>query len=513
MRIHVTFIDRVGITQEVLALLGGRNLNLDAVEMVPPNVYIDAPTLSAEVLGELRGALLAIHGVQAVEVVDMLPGQRRHLQLDALLAAMADPVLAVDNAGRVLLANPAFASLCAVDPNGRSIGAVFDDQALLQALLEQEFRLPLREVVLNSSALLLDAMPISEPGAEDSRPLAGALLTLYSPSRIGARLAALHHDHAEGFDALLGDSAPMRTLKARAQRVAALDAPLLIGGETGTGKELLARACHAASNRRNASFLALNCAALPESLAESELFGYAPGAFTGAQRGGKPGLLELAGGGTVFLDEIGEMSPYLQAKLLRFLSDGSFRRVGGEREEKADVRIISATHRDLERMVREGSFREDLFYRLNVLNLDMPPLRDRGQDILLLGRHFIAQACTQIQRPACRLAPSTYPALLSNRWPGNVRQLQNVLFRAAAICESNIIDIGDLDIAGSEIAQQTVATEVESLEAAVGAFEKALLERLYAAHPSSRQLAARLKTSHTAIAQRLRKYGIPTKAR
>ncbi|WP_416422648.1 sigma-54-dependent transcriptional regulator [Pseudomonas sp. App30] len=499
MRIHVSFIDRVGITQEVLALLGARNLNLDAVEMVPPNVYIDAPTLSPKVLDELREALLSVRGVQNVNVVDILPGQRRHLQLDALLAAMTDPVLALDSAGNVLLANPALISLYGREPAGESVTELFRDPNLLDTLLDQGFRLPLREVSVNGETLLLDATPITD---------AGALLTLYPPNRIGERLAALHHDHAEGFDSLLGDSPPIRTLKARAQRVAALDAPLLIQGETGTGKELVARACHAISARHSAPFLALNCAALPENLAESELFGYAPGAFTGAQRGGKPGLMELAHQGTVFLDEIGEMSPYLQAKLLRFLNDGSFRRVGGDKEVKVNVRILSATHRDLEKMVSEGAFREDLFYRLNVLNLDVPPLRERGQDILLLARSFMQQACTQIQRPICRLAPATYPALLGNRWPGNVRQLQNVIFRAAAICEGSLVDIGDLDIAGTAVARHTSDGEVDSLEQAVGDFEKALLEKLYASFPSTRQLATRLQTSHTAIAHRLRKYGI-----
>lgn len=498
MRIHVSFHDRVGITQEVLALLGARNLNLDAVEMVPPNVYIDAPTLSAQVLDELRGALLAIAGVQAVTVVDILPGQRRHLQLDALLAAMGDPVLALDSAGKVLLANPAMVSLYCRDPAGEPIDSVCAAPGLLAALQEQGFRLPLREVTVSGETLLLDATPI---------PHAGALVTLYPPNRMGERLAALQHGHAEGFDALLGEAQVIHQLKARAQRVAALDAPLLIQGETGTGKELVARACHAASLRHNAPFLALNCAALPENLAESELFGYAPGAFTGAQRGGKPGLVELAHKGTVFLDEIGEMSPYLQAKLLRFLNDGSFRRVGGEREVRVDVRILSATHRDLARRVAEGSFREDLYYRLNVLNLEVPPLRERGQDILLLARWFMRQACTQIGRPVRRLAPATYPALLSNRWPGNVRQLQNVIFRAAAICDANVVDIGDLDIAGTSVAASG-EREVVSLEQAVEDFERALLEKLYEQHPSSRQLASRLHTSHTAIANRLRKYGI-----
>ncbi|NBA94637.1 sigma-54-dependent transcriptional regulator [Pseudomonas sp. R5(2019)] len=502
MRIHVSFIDRVGITQEVLALLGARNLNLDAVEMVPPNVYIDAPTLSPLVLEELHDALLSVRGVEAVTVVDILPGQRRHLQLEALLAAMTDPVLALDSRGNVLLANPALIALYGREPAGAPVAELFADPDLLGALLEHGFHLPMREVVLNGQTLLLDATPITD---------AGALLTLYPPNRIGERLSALRHDHAEGFDALLGDSIPIRTLKARAQRVATLDAPLLIHGETGTGKELVARASHAISARHSAPFLALNCAALPESLAESELFGYAPGAFTGAQRGGKPGLMELANEGTVFLDEIGEMSPYLQAKLLRFLNDGSFRRVGGDREIKVNVRILSATHRDLEKMVAEGSFREDLFYRLNVLNLQVPPLRERGQDILMLARYFMQQACTQIQRPVCRLAPGTYPALLGNRWPGNVRQLQNVIFRAAAICESSLVDIGDLDIAGTSVARENDG-EVGSLEEAVENFEKALLEKLYASYPSTRQLASRLQTSHTAIAHRLRKYGITSKS-
>ncbi|PTQ73636.1 sigma-54-dependent transcriptional regulator [Pseudomonas sp. GV071] len=508
MRIHVSFIDRVGITQEVLALLGGRNLNLDAVEMIPPNVYIDAPTLSPQVLEELRDALLQIKGVQSMHVVDILPGQRRRLQLDALLAAMTDPVLAVDDSGHVLLANPALTALCGHEAAGEPLATLFDDEGLQQALIDHGFRLPMREVSLKGQALLLDAMPITDtPTGSQQQQLAGGLLTLYLPNRIGERLSALHHDHAEGFDSLLGDSQPVRNLKARAQRIATLDAPLLIRGETGTGKELVARACHALSPRSNAPFLALNCAALPENLAESELFGYAPGAFTGAQRGGKPGLLELAHQGTVFLDEIGEMSPYLQAKLLRFLSDGSFRRVGGDREMKVDVRILSATHRDLEQMVSQGSFREDLFYRLNVLTLEVPPLRERGHDILLLARHFMQQACAQIQRPICRLTPGTYPALLSNPWPGNVRQLQNVIFRAAAVCDSPLVDVGDLDIAGTAVAPQAEG-EVRSLEEAVDGFEKGLLEKLYSSYPSSRQLAARLLTSHTAIAKRLKKYGI-----
>jgi TyrR family helix-turn-helix protein len=510
MRIHVTFIDRVGITQEVLALLGGRNLNLEAVEMIPPNVYIDAPTLGPEVLDELSGALLAVRGVQAVKMVDILPGQRRRLQLDALLAAVSDPVLAVDDSGHVLLANPSLIGLYGRDPTGEPLSNLFDDPGLAQNLIDRGFRLPMCDVAFKGQSLLLDATPVSGTADAGSQDLAGGLLTLYPPSRIGERLASLRHESGEGMENLLGKSPPLKQLKTRLRKVAGLEAHLLIRGETGTGKELVARACHALSDRRDAPFLALNCAALPESLAESELFGYSAGAFTGAQRGGKPGLLELADGGTVFLDEVGEMSPYLQAKLLRFLSDGCFRRVGGDREVHVNVRVLGATHRNLERMVSEGSFREDLFYRLNVLNLDVPPLRERGQDIVLLAEHFLDQACAQIQRPSCRLAPATYPVLLGNRWSGNVRQLQNVIFRAAAICEGDIIDCDSLELAGTALGTpQADPLAITSLEDAVQGFEKNLLEQLYAAYPSTRQLAARLNTSHTAIGQRLRKYGIP----
>jgi len=354
---------------------------------------------------------------------------------------------------------------------------------------------------------------VNEAARAAGQGAAGGVVTLQSPRRVGDRLQALHHlAPAGGFEAIIGRSPPMRALKARAARVAAVEAPLLVRGETGTGKELVAHACHLASARRDAPFLALNCAALPESLAESELFGYAPGAFTGAHRGGKPGLLEMADHGTIFLDEIGEMSPYLQAKLLRFLNDGRFRRVAGDRELQVDVRVLSATHRDLEDMVARGLFREDLFYRLNVLTLQVPPLRERGDDILLLARHFLGRACAQVQRPTCRLGAPAVAALLAGSWPGNVRQLHNVIFRAATMTDAAVLDAADLDLAGSRVGDEGGGARAGSWAEAVAAFEKGMLERLYPAHPSSRKLAARLGTSHTMIAKKLRRHGIPARA-
>ncbi len=505
MRIDITFADRVGIAHEILAVLAARKLNVVAVEVDPPHIYIDAPGLLSDAMEGLRTALLEVSGVASITQVDMLPGTRRRLHLAAVLAAIPDPVLAVDGGGTVILANAAAEAPGAL--GGKRIGELFGDEALHSELIAEGFQIPVREIMFQGQPFLLDVRPITE---KDPLKPAGGVLTLHAPSRLGERLQALQNFDEGGFDAILGDSPAIRGLKARAARVAAVDAPLLILGETGTGKELIAHACHRASTRKGKTFLALNCAALPENLAESELFGYAPGSFTGAQRGGKPGLLELADQGTVFLDEIGEMSPYLQAKLLRFLNDGSFRRVGGDREQKVDVRIISATHRKLDQMVAEGDFREDLYYRLNVLSLQVPPLRDRGDDILLLARHFIARACAQAQRPACRLTSAAGSALLANPWRGNVRQLENVIFRAVTMSDSLWLDAPDLELASFRMGPGADAAEIaQSWEEALAEFERSLLGRLFPHFPSSRKLAARLNTSHTMIANKLRRYGIP----
>ena len=507
MRIDVHFTDRVGIAQEILSVLAVRALNVVAVEVDPPHIYIDVPDLSESGFRILQQALRAVDGVQAVTELAMLPGVRRRLYLDALMRALADPVLAVDHQGVVQVANGAAEAAAGVSGAslvGQPIDSLLASSGLAERLADSGYHLPPCEVELGGESFLLETVPLAE---QDGRAV-GAVATLHAPHRLGERLSALQNFDAGGFEAILGESPPLQQLKQRAARMAAVDAPLLITGETGTGKELIAHACHTASSRNGEPFFALNCAAVPENLAESELFGYAPGAFSGALRSGKPGLLELADGGTVFLDEIGEMSPYLQAKLLRFLNDGRFRRDGGDREIAVDVRIISATHRQLEKMVAEGAFRQDLLFRLNVLHLDVPPLRARPDDILPLARHFVARACAQAGQPVARLTGAASAALLTNPWPGNVRQLQNVIFRAVTMAETPVIDAPALELAGAASGGPESMLGADSLEAAVAGFEKALLSRLYLEFPSTRLLARRLATSHSAIAMRLRKYGI-----
>ena len=230
-------------------------------------------------------------------------------------------------------------------------------------------------------------------------------------------------------DQIVGESPGMQELRKLIQTVAQTDARVLILGESGTGKELVAGALHHLSRRREANYTRINCAAIPETLLESELFGHEKGAFTGALKQ-KPGRVEEADGGTIFLDEIADMSKPLQAKLLRFLEDGTFTRVGGTQELRVNVRLIAATNRDLAQAIAGGQFREDLFHRLNVVQIQLPPLRDRGEDALLLAEHFLKMFRSSMTKNVDGLAPAARQKMLLHRWPGNVRELRNAIERA-----------------------------------------------------------------------------------
>jgi DNA-binding NtrC family response regulator len=230
-------------------------------------------------------------------------------------------------------------------------------------------------------------------------------------------------------DQIIGESPKMRELRQLIQTVAPTDTRALVLGESGTGKELVAGALHGLSRRRGANYIRINCAAIPETLLESELFGHEKGAFTGALKQ-KPGRVEEADGGSIFLDEIADMSKPLQAKLLRFLEDGTFTRVGGTQELRVNVRLIAATNRDIVQAIAAGHFREDLFHRLNVVQFRLPPLRERGDDVPLLAEHFLKMFRSALNKNVDGLAPASRSRLLSHAWPGNVRELRNVIERA-----------------------------------------------------------------------------------
>jgi len=284
----------------------------------------------------------------------------------------------------------------------------------------------------------------------------------------------------------------------------------LLTGETGTGKEVLARAIHAQSGRRNEAFVAVNCGAIPETLLESELFGHAKGAFTGADRA-RRGLFAAADGGTLFLDEIGELPSALQVKLLRVLQDQEVRPIGESKSRKVDVRVLAATARDIDREVSAGRFREDLYYRLNVVRVRVPPLRDRREDIPLLVDHFLGHFRDSLGKPVRAIADDALDRLTCYRWPGNVRELENVIERALILATSDRITLAELpaNVVSPESGEKPVRPGQLSLKRARRHFEEEMIRKALAATGGNRTHAARLlEISHRALLYKIKEYGI-----
>jgi formate hydrogenlyase transcriptional activator len=324
--------------------------------------------------------------------------------------------------------------------------------------------------------------------------------------RLEARVKSLSSELAArtGHGRIIGRSDQWRAVLKAATQVAATDTTALLHGESGTGKEVVARFIHRASNRKTGPFVAINCAALPEQLLESELFGYERGAFTGAQQM-KPGQLELASGGVLFLDEVSEMSASAQAKFLRVLQEREFQRLGGTRTLKADVRVIAATNRDLKKAMERGDFREDLFYRLQVFDIKLPSLRDRATDILPLGEAFLQEIGQMFGRPPAGLTHDAKDALLRYHWPGNVRELRNALERAAILCEGGLITAEHLSLNREWASEPPDATAPSTMN--VSEVEREMIRKALAECRSNKSRAAeRLGLSRTQLYVRMRKY-------
>ena len=323
------------------------------------------------------------------------------------------------------------------------------------------------------------------------------------------RLSKINVVDSHAFDIFATQSQPMQKLIAQAKAFSMQREPLLITGETGTGKDLLATACHQYSPRGEQTFLGLNCAAMPDEVVESELYGHAAGAYPGALES-KKGFFEQANGGSVLLDGIDEMSFQMQTKLLRFINDGYFRRVGDDNEVYVDVRIICATKVDLAELVEQGKFRKDLYYRLNVLSLNLPSLQERQDDIAPLTHIFIDEFANKQGIDAPTVSKDVNAYLTQYSWPGNVRQLKNVLYSALAQLTSSQLTVKDIVLPAITSTQISWINNIENktLDEMTKQFEKEVLKSLYIDYPSSRKLAKRLGVSHTAIANKLRDYGV-----
>ncbi len=436
----------------------------------------------------------------------------------ALVQGFSEGLVAVDNDGIVTEINARGGQILGINAalaRGSRLDQVYRGEAPILQVVKTGKEYRNQEIVVDaggrraqsSASLLRD-----EDGA-----IVGAvafLRALQAPSAM--RKAPVFFAHRYQFEDIVGDSLAMQTAKEWASLAATCNSTVLILGDSGTGKELFANAIHHASARSRGPFLALNCAAMPESLIESELFGYTDGSFTGAKRGGQSGKFEMANGGTIFLDEIGEMSLGVQAKLLRVLQERTVSRIGSSTEINVDIRVIAATHCDLTRDVEAGRFREDLYYRLAVLEVKIPPLRERKEDIPVLARSLVNKISKRLERPAVAIGADGFEKLSGYSWPGNVREMENVLERAlvrgrgAPTLTSDHIE---LPVNGIRHSAACVQEPPHAAEATGGSRlrdveKRAIAEALGTCRGNVKQAAARLGIARNTLYRKMQEFGL-----
>jgi len=594
LRMECIFRDRVGIVSDLSSLLAGQALSIVSMEVerrpggaaaprvsgqapapaTPPAsaltsapasasipgmdrafVYLEADSPSDVDRAALFETLGRIPDLLEFRIVDTLPAEERANRFLVLLDNLRDGVLSIDAQGRVTsinkVAREAYGctggavesgtpgkpgtpgSAPAADLSGLPLDALgLPDRGILDCLSGRELVDAKREVATPGGGRL-QFFVTRRPIRDGEGRIIGAVEVARDMREIRKLARSITEPMQVTFGDIVGQHPAIGFAISFARRVAATDSIIAIRGESGTGKELFARAIHTASGRQG-PFVPVNCAALPEQLLESELFGYEAGAFTGGRREGKPGLFETARGGTVLLDEIGDMPLASQAKMLRVMQEGSVRRVGGTAEVPVDVRIITATNRTLERLVEEGRFRQDLYYRINVLPIHIPPLKERPEDIAVLAEHFLLGLAARLGGPVRSLSPGALARLAGHHWPGNVRELKNVVERAAILCPDEVVGArfilfaheleGGLFGESARLADGVADTVADAAALASGhehhgdgegrlkdmiaVFEKRIIADAVAAAGSVRKAARKLGISHTALLDKLRRHGL-----
>lgn len=441
---------------------------------------------------------------------------------NAIVECSSDGFLTIDNKGILTYINQTGADILGIDREksiGKYVGDLVDFEPVILSVLRTGKGYTDKEFIVGNERkgvkhhFVKSAIPIRDEAGR----IIGVIDHFRKIKRVHNMMRNLGGNYAKfTFDNIIGNSSKIRECIRLGEIAARSSSNVLIYGESGTGKEMIAQSIHNASIRRNESFVSINCAAIPSELMESELFGYEGGAFTGALKSGQIGKFELADGGTIFLDEIGDMPLHMQAKLLRVLQEKQFTRVGGRDILEVDVRIICATNKDLLSECKKGNFREDLYYRLNVLNIYLPPLRERMEDLELLVQHFIKKIKEKINNNIEGISCEALDLLRQYHWPGNIRQLENVIERAINICPGKIIGVDEISINLPEEIKRQMLNETrfsEKLEEytikTLEEIEKEAIEKVLSITDNNISKAASLlKISRNTIYNKIRKYGI-----
>ena len=519
-KLKLIFKDRIGIVADISALIADQAFNIVTMEVIREedcaHVYLElenqGEVIQRQVLFEVLGN---IADLIEIRFIDTLPQEERENRFRVVLDNISDGVLSIDHLGNITTINQ-MARLATNSQDQAILGKnlktlQLPDYSLLECLTGERYSNVKKNLITATGRY--EYLATGRPIRDSAGRIIGAVEIAKGVREIKALARSITDPGRINFSDIVGQNPALVEAIAFAQKIAGTDAIISLHGASGTGKELFARAIHNASGREGV-FVPINCAALPENLLESELFGYAGGSFTGSRREGRSGLFETAKDGTVFLDEIAELPLNSQAKILRVIQEKRVRRIGDTKELPVNARIITATNRRLEQMIDKKLFRQDLYYRINVLPIHLPPLAARKDDIPILVEHFLFRLASKLDKAFQSISAAAIKKLKQHHWPGNVRELKNVVERAAILSESNRIEVDTIlyshEIVGKNYTR--LKPQLENMTAGgkladqVAEFEKRIIRTALNATTSIRSAARNLGLSHTALLKKMKKY-------
>lgn len=503
-RIKITTnIDRPHITYDILTILHKYDIGILAMEVYTYVMYLKIPVIENSLWKKVLEELYSMEEFESAEEIDLIAFEERDIEMKRVLDIIPQGILVLNAKGIIKYANNYLAErifrTTANEIANRYIVDFMKNDRIKEFLVNTDKLKYIRnqEITLGNQIYMLNIHPI----LSDENVFSGYMVSL---SEI---VNQDNYHNPITFEDIVGESYKLQEVVGQAKLYAQADSPVLITGESGTGKELFARAIHNLSNRNNKPFIAINCAAIPEQLLESELFGYEAGSFTGGKKEGKKGIFELAEGGTIFLDEIGEMPPHLQSKLLRVLQEKSVRRIGSHTEIPIDIRIISATNKEIDELIKNEKFRLDLLYRINIFSVEIPALRERKEDIPILVEYFTNAHTKRYKKVIKGLDPKAMRKLISYNWPGNIRELQNVMERAITLATDTTIKEKDI-VLNYNLERSENLSEGSSLSHIVGDYERKIILESLKNNSSIRETSRKLDVTHTLLINRIKKYNI-----
>lgn len=518
IRFEINTRDRFGITTEILYKLYNKKIDLVSMEVFPEQVCIKINDINTETKKILKEAIYNIKDVISVNEVQLLEYEKNERQLLAVINSVDEGIMSIDKDFNINIFNNYCEDLFSFNREnvlGKDIRDIIGKDDKFEDLIYRGIEFDNIKASFVNDNIKSSYITTGRSILNDSEDTVGAVISIKDFNK-AKQLVKLVNTSSEGpFKEIIGNSRSIENVKKITAAVAKSNSTVLLRGDSGTGKELFAKAIHNMSDRSDEKFVAINCAALPENLLESELFGYKKGSFTGAMQTGKEGLFKEANGGTIFLDEIGELSMFIQAKLLRVLQEGKIRKIGSSDEEEVDVRVIAATHKNLEKMIKNGEFREDLYYRLNVIPLKIPSLNERIEDIPILVQFFINKLNKKLKKSIKGFKKEYIDKLMEYEWPGNVRELQNLVERSMNLCSGDILTGQDIIVGSINKEEEIIYNyeecrdmEVKTLKEEMDKYEKDIIERVYNSKKSYRESAKILGISHTAVMNKIKKYDI-----